>query len=70
VTISQCNRRLVPNDDIAEIDPGVRVGELYRALDSIAIWIPSRKGPLLFDGVDARGGRALRARSQVGQWDA
>jgi histidinol dehydrogenase len=30
-----------------ELEPGVRVGELYRALDSVALWIPCRKGPLL-----------------------
>jgi histidinol dehydrogenase len=45
--IARVNRRLVPKDDVVELEPGVRVGELYRALDSVALWIPCRKGPLL-----------------------
>jgi histidinol dehydrogenase len=45
--IARVNRRLVPKDEVVELEPGVRVGELYRALDSVALWIPCRKGPLL-----------------------
>jgi histidinol dehydrogenase len=45
--IARVNRRLLPKDEIVQLEPGVRVGELYRALDSVALWIPCRKGPLL-----------------------
>ncbi len=45
--IERVNRELLPKDTLREIEPGVRVGELYRALDSVALWIPCRKGPLL-----------------------
>ncbi len=45
--IARVNRRLIPQDQVAQLEPGVRVGELYRALDSVALWIPCRKGPLL-----------------------
>jgi histidinol dehydrogenase len=45
--IERVNRELVPRDVIREMEPGVRVGELYRPLDSVALWIPCRKGPLL-----------------------
>jgi histidinol dehydrogenase len=45
--IERVNRQLVPRDMVREIEPGVRVGELYRPLDSVALWIPCRKGPLL-----------------------
>jgi histidinol dehydrogenase len=45
--IERVNRELLPHDVIRELEPGVRVGELYRALDSVALWIPCRKGPLL-----------------------
>jgi histidinol dehydrogenase len=45
--IERVNRELVPRDVVREIEPGVRVGELYRPLDSVALWIPCRKGPLL-----------------------
>lgn len=45
--IERVNRELVPGDVIREMEPGVRVGELYRPLDSVALWIPCRKGPLL-----------------------
>jgi histidinol dehydrogenase len=45
--IARVNRRLMPKDEIMALEPGVRVGELYRALDSVALWIPCRKGPLL-----------------------
>lgn len=45
--IERVNRELLPHDTIREIEPGVRVGELYRPLDSVALWIPCRKGPLL-----------------------
>ncbi len=45
--IERVNRELVPKDMVRELEPGVRVGELYRPLDSVALWIPCRKGPLL-----------------------
>lgn len=45
--IERVNVELVPRDVVREIEPGVRVGELYRPLDSVALWIPCRKGPLL-----------------------
>lgn len=45
--IERVNRELVPQDKIWEMEPGVRVGELYRPLESVALWIPCRKGPLL-----------------------
>ncbi len=45
--IERVNLGLVPRDAIRELEPGVRVGELYRPLDSVALWIPCRKGPLL-----------------------
>jgi histidinol dehydrogenase len=45
--IEGVNRALLPCDVIREMEPGVRVGELYRPLDSVALWVPCRKGPLL-----------------------
>jgi histidinol dehydrogenase len=45
--IERVNRELVPRDTIREMEPGARVGELYRPLDSVALWVPCRKGPLL-----------------------
>jgi histidinol dehydrogenase len=45
--IERVNRDLIPCDTIREVEPGIRVGELFRPLDSVALWIPSRKGPLL-----------------------
>jgi histidinol dehydrogenase len=45
--IERVNRDLLPRDSIRDMEPGVRVGELYRPLDSVALWIPCRKGPLL-----------------------
>lgn len=45
--IERVNRELVPRDVIREMEPGIVVGELYRPLDSVALWIPCRKGPLL-----------------------
>jgi histidinol dehydrogenase len=45
--IERVNRGLLPTDAIRELEPGVRVGELFRPLDSVALWVPSRKGPLL-----------------------
>jgi histidinol dehydrogenase len=45
--IERVNRDLLPRDSIRELEPGVRVGELFRPLDSVALWIPCRKGPLL-----------------------
>jgi histidinol dehydrogenase len=45
--IEWVNRELMPRDVVREMEPGVRVGELFRPLDSVALWIPCRKGPLL-----------------------
>ena len=45
--IERVNHELVPRDVLREMEPGIRVGELYRPLDSVALWIPCRKGPLL-----------------------
>ena len=45
--IDRVNRELVPCDVLRQMEPGVKVGELYRPLDSVALWIPCRKGPLL-----------------------
>lgn len=45
--IERVNRELMPRDMVREIEPGVRVGQLFRPLDSVALWIPCRKGPLL-----------------------
>ena len=45
--IEWVNRELMPRDAVREMEPGVRVGELFRPLDSVALWIPCRKGPLL-----------------------
>jgi histidinol dehydrogenase len=45
--IERVNRELLPRDSLREIEPGVRVGELFRPLDSVALWVPCRKGPLL-----------------------
>ena len=45
--IEWVNRELMPRDVVREMEPGVRVGELFRPLASVALWIPCRKGPLL-----------------------
>jgi histidinol dehydrogenase len=45
--IERVNRELVPRDVVRQLEPGVRVGELFRPLDSVALWVPCRKGPLL-----------------------
>jgi hypothetical protein len=45
--IERVNRELVPRDVLREMEPGIRVGELYRPLESVALWIPCRKEPLL-----------------------
>lgn len=45
--IERVNRELIPRDVIRELEPGVRAGELFRPLDSVALWVPCRKGPLL-----------------------
>jgi histidinol dehydrogenase len=45
--IEWVNRALMPRDVVRDMEPGVKVGELYRPLDSVGLWIPCRKGPLL-----------------------
>lgn len=45
--IERVNQELMPRDVVRELEPGVQVGELYRPLDSVALWIPCRKGPLV-----------------------
>jgi len=43
----EVNEAMLPASWQKEIRPGTIVGELYRPLDSVGIWIPARKGPLL-----------------------
>ncbi|HTV20611.1 MAG TPA: histidinol dehydrogenase [Polyangiaceae bacterium] len=45
--IREVNARLVPADTDAGVRPGTRVGERYRPLDSVAVYVPTRKGPLI-----------------------
>ena len=45
--IARVNEHCLTSDRIVEMEPGVRVGELFRPLDSVALWVPCRKGPLL-----------------------
>jgi len=45
--ISRVNQGLLAQDRIVEMEPGVSVGELFRPLEAVALWIPCRKGPLL-----------------------
>lgn len=45
--ITLVNRALLPQDCEVALEPGTRVGELNRPLDSVALWVPCRKGPLL-----------------------
>ena len=45
--ITRVNEQLLLRDRIVELDPGVRVGELFRPLEAVALWIPCRKGPLV-----------------------
>lgn len=45
--ISEVNARLLPLDTDDLVRPGTRVGERYRPLDSVAVYVPTRKGPLI-----------------------
>ncbi len=45
--IRRVNEQWLTADHVVDMDPGVRVGELFRPLDSVALWVPCRKGPLL-----------------------
>lgn len=45
--IAQVNVALAPESWQMEIRPGTIVGEKFSPLDTVGIWIPSRKGPLL-----------------------
>lgn len=45
--IHEVNARLVPTDTDDMLRPGTRVGERYRPLDSVAVYVPTRKGPLI-----------------------
>jgi histidinol dehydrogenase len=45
--IREVNARLLPTDTEAMVRPGTRVGERYRPLDSVAVYVPTRKGPLI-----------------------
>lgn len=45
--IARVNRELMPADRRLELEPGVHIGELTRPLAAVALWVPSRKGPLL-----------------------
>jgi histidinol dehydrogenase len=45
--ILEVNARLLPADTDDEVRAGTRVGERYRALDSVAVYVPTRKGPLI-----------------------
>jgi histidinol dehydrogenase len=45
--ITEVNARLLPADTEQTVRPGTRVGERYRPLDSVAVYVPTRKGPLI-----------------------
>ena len=45
--VREVNLALVPESRQLEIRPGTVIGERFRPLDAVGIWIPSRKGPLL-----------------------
>ncbi|CAG7606933.1 Histidinol dehydrogenase [Paenibacillus solanacearum] len=45
--VMQVNLALLPRSWETEIRPGTVIGEAVRPLDSVGIWIPARKGPLL-----------------------
>ena len=45
--VMQVNLALLPRSWETEIRPGTLIGEAVRPLDSVGIWIPARKGPLL-----------------------
>jgi len=45
--VREVNLALLPESRDIGIRPGTVVGERFRPLDAVGIWIPSRKGPLL-----------------------
>ncbi|MFC3770834.1 histidinol dehydrogenase [Paenibacillus sp. GCM10012303] len=45
--VHEVNTEMLPRSWEKEIRPGTVVGEIVRPLDSVGIWIPARKGPLL-----------------------
>lgn len=45
--IRAVNERLLPEDSDDLVRPGTRVGERHRPLDSVAVYVPTRKGPLI-----------------------
>lgn len=45
--VREVNLALLPASRAFDIRPGTVIGERFRPLDAVGIWIPSRKGPLL-----------------------
>jgi histidinol dehydrogenase len=45
--ITEVNVGLLPADSEKLVRPGTLVGERYRPLDSVAVYVPTRKGPLI-----------------------
>ncbi|MFD0710541.1 histidinol dehydrogenase [Paenibacillus sp. GCM10027626] len=45
--VQAANRALLPKTWETELRPGTMIGEKVTSLDSVGIWIPARKGPLL-----------------------
>jgi histidinol dehydrogenase len=45
--IREVNTGLLPVDTERTVRPGTRVGERYRPLESVAVYVPTRKGPLI-----------------------
>jgi histidinol dehydrogenase len=45
--ICAVNERLLPADTDDLVRPGTRVGERHRPLESVAVYVPTRKGPLI-----------------------
>lgn len=45
--VMEVNLAMLPQSWERNIRPGTRIGETVRPLDSVGIWIPARKGPLL-----------------------
>jgi histidinol dehydrogenase len=45
--IREVNQALLPESWQKEIRPGTIIGEKFSPLDTVGIWIPARKGPLL-----------------------
>ena len=45
--IEEVNRALLPQDWTKEIRPGTVVGEKVTPLETVGLWVPARKGPLV-----------------------